>query len=70
MYPAYWWSELLAMMRIRVLKISFDLRTRHMRLCRAAGARRDKWSNFEPARQTTLELQPHEGSVATFNLPV
>lgn len=24
MYPTYWWSELLAMMRIRVLKISCD----------------------------------------------
>jgi hypothetical protein len=37
MYPAYWWSELLAMMRIRALRTSSDLRIRHGRLCRAAG---------------------------------
>ena len=31
-------SELMAMMRIRALRTSCDLRTRHLRLCRAAAA--------------------------------
>jgi len=64
MYPAYWWSELLAMMRIRARKTSCDLRTRHMRLCRAARARRDMWDGFEPARQTAFELKPHHRTMA------
>jgi hypothetical protein len=64
MYSAYWWSELLAMMRIRALKIARNLRTRHMRLVAAAGDRRDMWCAFEPARQTALELKPHHCAVA------
>jgi len=63
MYPAYWWSELLAMMRIRAPKISCDLRTRHVRVC-AAGARRDMWRGFESARQTALEVKPHHCAMA------
>jgi hypothetical protein len=64
MYPASRWSKPLAMMRIRTLKISCDLRTRHMRLFAAAGARRDMWRGFEPARQTAFELKPHHCAMA------
>jgi hypothetical protein len=39
MYSAYWWSELVAMMRIRTLKTSCDLGTRQVWLRRAAGDR-------------------------------
>ena len=47
-----------------ISKLFVSLRTRHRRLCRGSGSRRDMRRRFEPARQTALELKPHHCAMA------